>query len=279
MRWSRGDGRRFRRNCSRMRWCFAANVARPANGLPLGATGCRATSRQYMRGARPRRHSHNDPFSEFGSSIASRENKARVVPGLGRGAPTRKRAAAVDPPRRHSRDGILAGRLRTNGPDDVGLVALDVTSAHADWSGVEQHSDEIGRAAADMLFSKLHAEERGVPALPRLLRVHAHWREKRTFRRWQANLPRGASIGTSVSATIADCSLCTTPGRSATLIRAGPGAGSLVECRRGARVRARRDHSTPCPQYRRHAKIRCELRSTAWARRPLRLRSSTWTVC
>lgn len=68
-------------------------------------------------------------------------------------------------------------------PGDVGLVSLDVTSVHADWSGVEQHSEEIGRAAVDMLFSKLHAGERGIPALPRTVQVHGHWREGRTLRR------------------------------------------------------------------------------------------------
>jgi len=68
---------------------------------------------------------------------------------------------------------------------NVGLVSLDVTSVHADWSGVEQHSDEIGRAAVDMLFSKLHAGERGIPQLPRTLQVHGHWRDGRTLRRVQ----------------------------------------------------------------------------------------------
>jgi DNA-binding LacI/PurR family transcriptional regulator len=67
-------------------------------------------------------------------------------------------------------------------PQEVGLVSLDVTSVHPDWSGVEQHSDEIGRAAVDMLFSKLHAGERGIPQLPRTLQVHGHWREGRTMR-------------------------------------------------------------------------------------------------
>ena len=68
-------------------------------------------------------------------------------------------------------------------PTDIGLVSLDVTSIHADWTGVEQHSDEIGRAAVDMLFSKLHASERGIPNLPRTLQVHGHWHEGRTLRR------------------------------------------------------------------------------------------------
>lgn len=67
-------------------------------------------------------------------------------------------------------------------PREVGLVSLDVTSVHPDWSGVEQHSDEIGRAAVDMLFSKLHAGERGIPQLPRTLQVHGEWHEGRTLR-------------------------------------------------------------------------------------------------
>jgi LacI family transcriptional regulator len=68
-------------------------------------------------------------------------------------------------------------------PGKIGLASLDVTSVHADWSGVEQHSDEIGRAAVDLLFSKLQAGERGIPRIPRTLQVHGHWRDGRTLRR------------------------------------------------------------------------------------------------
>lgn len=76
-------------------------------------------------------------------------------------------------------DWLTATKRRV--PRDVGLVSLDVTSVHPDWSGVEQHSDEIGRAAVDLLFSKLQAGERGIPRLPRTLQVHAHWRDGRTL--------------------------------------------------------------------------------------------------
>ncbi|HVU32684.1 MAG TPA: LacI family DNA-binding transcriptional regulator [Opitutaceae bacterium] len=78
-------------------------------------------------------------------------------------------------------DAWLATRGRSV-PRDVGLVSLDVTSVHPDWSGVEQHSDEIGRAAVDLLFSKLQAGERGIPKLPRTVQVHGHWRDGRTLR-------------------------------------------------------------------------------------------------
>lgn len=73
-------------------------------------------------------------------------------------------------------------RLGRRVPQDIGLVSLDVTSVHEDWSGVEQHSDEIGRAAVDLLFSKLQAGERGVPRLPRTLQVHGHWHDGETLR-------------------------------------------------------------------------------------------------
>jgi LacI family transcriptional regulator len=62
-------------------------------------------------------------------------------------------------------------------------VSLDVTRVHADWSGVQQHSEEIGRAAVDLLFSKLQAGERGIPQLPRTLQVHGHWHDGQTLRR------------------------------------------------------------------------------------------------
>jgi hypothetical protein len=78
-------------------------------------------------------------------------------------------------------DSWLAASGR-NMPKDIGLVSLDVTRVHSDWSGVKQHSEEIGRAAVDMLFSKLQAGERGIPQLPRTLQVHGHWHDGGTLR-------------------------------------------------------------------------------------------------
>jgi LacI family transcriptional regulator len=64
----------------------------------------------------------------------------------------------------------------------VGLVSLDLTTVHPDWAGIEQHSDEIGKAAVDLLLGKLRASEQGIPAVPRTLEVHGRWREGRTVR-------------------------------------------------------------------------------------------------
>ncbi len=67
-------------------------------------------------------------------------------------------------------------------PRDVGLVSLDVTPATASWAGIDQNSDEIGRAAVDMVMSKIRAGERGIPKVRRSLLVHCQWREGNTVR-------------------------------------------------------------------------------------------------
>lgn len=116
----------------------------PANGFRSGATDSPVTNRQYQR----RAGATSMPDTGGGTySAAKPEVRPRTVPKLQMAA---KRAGA--------------GR---EVPDGVGLVSLHVTSVRADWSRVEQHSDEIGLAATDLLFPKLHADERGVPALPR----------------------------------------------------------------------------------------------------------------
>jgi len=55
-------------------------------------------------------------------------------------------------------NGNLAGHSRATNFANIGLASLDVTSVHADWSGIEQHSDEIGRAAVDLLFQSCKLE-------------------------------------------------------------------------------------------------------------------------
>ena len=69
-----------------------------------------------------------------------------------------------------------------NCPREVGLVSLDVTSATTAWAGIDQNSDDIGRAAVDLLLSKVRAGERGIPRVRRSLLVHCQWREGATVR-------------------------------------------------------------------------------------------------
>jgi LacI family transcriptional regulator len=67
-------------------------------------------------------------------------------------------------------------------PRDVGLASLDVTSATESWAGVDQNTDEIGKAAVDLVLSKVRAGDTGIPKVPRTLLVHSQWREGRTVR-------------------------------------------------------------------------------------------------
>lgn len=69
-----------------------------------------------------------------------------------------------------------------NCPGEIGLVSLDVTNASSPWAGIDQNSDEIGKAAVDLVVSKLRAGERGIPKVRRSLLVHCQWREGETVR-------------------------------------------------------------------------------------------------
>ena len=80
----------------------------------------------------------------------------------------------------HMREWLAAEGM--NCPRDIGLVSLDVTGAAAAWAGIDQNSDEIGKAAVDLLLSKVRAGERGIPKVRRSLLVHCQWSEGGTVR-------------------------------------------------------------------------------------------------
>ena len=67
-------------------------------------------------------------------------------------------------------------------PRDIGLVSLDVTPATATWAGIDQNSDEIGKAAVDLVLSKLRTGELGIPKVHRSILVHCCWRDGNTVR-------------------------------------------------------------------------------------------------
>lgn len=67
-------------------------------------------------------------------------------------------------------------------PRDMGLVSLDVTGSTAAWAGIDQNSDEIGKAAVDLVLSKLRAGELGIPKVHRSILVHCRWQEGSTVR-------------------------------------------------------------------------------------------------
>jgi DNA-binding LacI/PurR family transcriptional regulator len=59
-------------------------------------------------------------------------------------------------------------------PEDVGLAATSVVDGYAD-AGIYQNSDEIGRAAVQLLISLIHHNQRGSPRVCRKILVEGDW--------------------------------------------------------------------------------------------------------
>lgn len=59
-------------------------------------------------------------------------------------------------------------------PEDVGLATMTVLDGHVD-AGIDQNSEEIGRAAMQMLISLINHHECGIPTVCRELLVEGKW--------------------------------------------------------------------------------------------------------
>ena len=70
----------------------------------------------------------------------------------------------------------------TDVPGSLGVAALELGNAPAGMAGIDEHSEEIGAAAVDMLIGRLQRNECGLPAIPRLLHVPGSWRDGATAR-------------------------------------------------------------------------------------------------
>ena len=68
-------------------------------------------------------------------------------------------------------------------PEDIGLIQYEWREDHRDWSGMEQRNDLVGEAATDMIISRVHHNERGVPAQARATLISPRWVEGETSRR------------------------------------------------------------------------------------------------
>lgn len=60
-------------------------------------------------------------------------------------------------------------------PMDIGLIQLEHRASHADWAGMDQHNDQTGEAAVDMLISMIYNQEFGVPEHPHATFISASW--------------------------------------------------------------------------------------------------------
>ncbi len=67
-------------------------------------------------------------------------------------------------------------------PENVGLIQLERRASHADWAGMDQHNDQTGAAAVDMLLGMLHHQEFGVPSFVKATLIGASWVAGNTVR-------------------------------------------------------------------------------------------------
>jgi len=65
-------------------------------------------------------------------------------------------------------------------PEDIGLAALSVLDGHAD-AGINQNSEEIGRAAVQTLSSLINHNERGTPQISREVLVSGRWMDGKSL--------------------------------------------------------------------------------------------------
>lgn len=70
-------------------------------------------------------------------------------------------------------DWLIGAGLRV--PDDMGFIQLERRASHAGWAGLDQHNDQTGEAAVDMLIGMLHNQEFGVPLHPRATLIGPTW--------------------------------------------------------------------------------------------------------
>ncbi|MBE7157617.1 MAG: LacI family DNA-binding transcriptional regulator [Rhodospirillales bacterium] len=61
-----------------------------------------------------------------------------------------------------------------------GYALLDVPDDDPTTSGMNQNNLIIGRTAVDILISKIHANERGIPAVPRRTLIEGRWMDGKT---------------------------------------------------------------------------------------------------
>ncbi len=68
-------------------------------------------------------------------------------------------------------------------PRDIGLVQLELQRGCEDWAGIDQHNDQTGEAAVDMLISQLHNDDiLGLSASPRATLISGSWAEGTTVK-------------------------------------------------------------------------------------------------
>ena len=72
--------------------------------------------------------------------------------------------------------------MEKSAPRDIGLIQLEWRSDHADWAGMNQHTDIAGETAVDLLVGMIHRGEAGPPDFPRGTLIGTTWIDGKTVR-------------------------------------------------------------------------------------------------
>lgn len=80
----------------------------------------------------------------------------------------------------------LLDEMGLKAPHDVGLAHLDLNSGNtlhaAGMAGIDQRWEANGAALVDVLVARLHANDRGIPAIPRVTLIEGTWVMGQTVR-------------------------------------------------------------------------------------------------
>jgi LacI family transcriptional regulator len=67
-------------------------------------------------------------------------------------------------------------------PEDIGFVSLAKLDSSPESSGVDNHYDQVGAAAVDLVVTQMHSFDRGLSAFPRTVLINGTWVEGETTR-------------------------------------------------------------------------------------------------
>jgi LacI family transcriptional regulator len=72
---------------------------------------------------------------------------------------------------------------KIHAPQDVGLVHLNWSSRLGDCSGIWEHNEFTGAAAAQLVMDQLHFNERGIPEYTKAVLIDGEWVRGETVRK------------------------------------------------------------------------------------------------
>ena len=79
-------------------------------------------------------------------------------------------------------------------PSEVGFATLDWHDTGGRAAGIDQRPEALGAASVDLLTAKLHRNERGISADPKVVLIESKWVDGETVR-IMPRVQRGEKLG------------------------------------------------------------------------------------